>query len=359
MIKHFKAAHAMGIYDAWWLDDNSFLSCSADNNIKCWSVDADAAVYEMTQNDAKRDPSRQLLCVRKVPDGRILAVNLSGDFCFWNDAKEFSQEQRHMDLMSMMAPLGKDIYYSSAKELFAVVGGEKTIRCEVTNKNNIKCVYANASAVFCADLDKVISRVVDYKETHKVTLGSVGSMMAVNDSEVFVVTASNELVCLNAADLSTKKQQKMSMTVSSMTVCGDNIWIGDKSGVVHVLDASSFAEKTKFEGQHSKTVDSIASNGKTVASGDAYRYICVWDNATLEKLAEYCHKDRIVSIFVDESEIVSSSLNNDWIRFSIADKKELQQEKLVHGRKAMSQVIRHNGSVHSQGADCCIRASQM
>lgn len=47
-IKHFTGAHAMGIYDLCWIDDNHFLTCSADNNVKKWSLDEDKAVKELT-----------------------------------------------------------------------------------------------------------------------------------------------------------------------------------------------------------------------------------------------------------------------------------------------------------------------
>jgi len=39
LIKHYKACHAMGIYDMDWCDDNSFVTCSADNNVKKWQLD--------------------------------------------------------------------------------------------------------------------------------------------------------------------------------------------------------------------------------------------------------------------------------------------------------------------------------
>jgi WD40 repeat protein len=44
LIKHFTATHAMGIYDLCWVDNLSLLTCSADNLVKKWSVEADAAV---------------------------------------------------------------------------------------------------------------------------------------------------------------------------------------------------------------------------------------------------------------------------------------------------------------------------
>ena len=33
-IKHYPAAHAMGIYDIVWINDTSFITASADNSVK-------------------------------------------------------------------------------------------------------------------------------------------------------------------------------------------------------------------------------------------------------------------------------------------------------------------------------------
>ena len=38
-IKHWDKAHAMGIYDVDWIDDNSFITCSADNLVRTWQMD--------------------------------------------------------------------------------------------------------------------------------------------------------------------------------------------------------------------------------------------------------------------------------------------------------------------------------
>lgn len=90
LIKHFQAAHAMGIYDLCWVDDSSLLTCSADNLVKKWSLDADSAVKEYDQGQ-KREIPRQLFTVRSLGDEGIVAVNLSGDICSWaNDGSDFS-----------------------------------------------------------------------------------------------------------------------------------------------------------------------------------------------------------------------------------------------------------------------------
>lgn len=102
--------------------------------------------------------------------------------------------------------------------------------------------------------------------------------MAANDEHLFVLTNQSEILVLDAKDLSTKKQKKLTCQATAMDICGGNIWVGDKKGSIFVLDAASLDEKHKHENKHSKAVTVISSNAKMVASGDAYRYFFVFNN---------------------------------------------------------------------------------
>ena len=203
----------MGIYDLQWTDDSHFITCSADNNVKFWSLDSDAAEKELTQGDAKRDISRQLVTVRKLHDGRFLAINLSGDLCFWADG-QFSSHKAFNNHMQFVCPdKGQNLYISCDKRLFCMSGGEKVHECTVSTKNFIKALVASSSGIFTADLDKTITHFDGEKETAKTTLPQVVNTFACNDSHLFVVTMQDELFTLDCKDLSIKKQQKLNIKV--------------------------------------------------------------------------------------------------------------------------------------------------
>lgn len=85
LIKHYKACHAMGIYDLCWVSDTEFYTSSADNNVKKWSLDSDAAVKELTQGDKKRDVSRQVLALKSFNGEHLMGFNLSGQKLIWDD----------------------------------------------------------------------------------------------------------------------------------------------------------------------------------------------------------------------------------------------------------------------------------
>jgi len=228
-------------------------------------------------------------------------------------------------------PHKKDIYYSSEKFLFYASQGEAIHQVPVTNKNNIKAIDSNSWAVFCADLDKVLSRVEDHKEVQKMTLPAVAMCIACDEANVYVLTMQNEMMVLNGKDFAVKKQQKLAFNASAMNVCGDHIWVGDKNGVLYVLDASSLSQKAKHENKHTKTITAIASNSKMVASGDAYRYTHVWDNETMEPVFNHAeHKQKIMDVFMDENVLLTVSLDHDYITFDLGEKKQTKEQKLAH-----------------------------
>jgi WD40 repeat protein len=80
------------------------------------------------------------------------------------------------------------------------------------------------------------------------------------------------------------------------------VWIGDKKGVVHVHNAIDGAEVQKYE-KHTKTVSSIcvSEDGTKAASGDMYRYFHVYDCASLEIIGEHgYHKGTLYSVSLSE-----------------------------------------------------------
>lgn len=88
-----------------------------------------------------------------------------------------------------------------------------------------------------------------------------------------------------------------------------------------MLDASA-TEIKAIEGKHSKAVTVIASNGKVVASGDAYRYMHVWDGESHEELfSSGDHKDKILDIFFSDSHMLSVTHDNAFGVSSLEERK--------------------------------------
>jgi len=140
-----------------------------------------------------------------------------------------------------------------------------------------------------------------------------------------------------------------------MDVCGSQIWVGDKKGNLHILDATA-TEVKLIEGKHSKAVTVVASNGKVVATGDAYRYIHVWDGESHEAMfSSGDHKDKILDLFFSETHLLSVTHDNAFGVSSLEEKKFMRQQKLPHLEKQVFSAVFSNGSIVTLGSDCALR----
>ena len=81
LIKHYPAAHAMGVYDIVWLNDTTFLTASADNSVKQWTLES-AEATKTYETGLPRDTTRQFLGLH-VSESGLMAINLSGEFVSW------------------------------------------------------------------------------------------------------------------------------------------------------------------------------------------------------------------------------------------------------------------------------------
>lgn len=98
-----------------------------------------------------------------------------------------------------------------------------------------------------------------------------------------------------------------------MTVAGDNLWIGDKKGNISVHESSSLAKKHEITGKHTKEVTCLHSHGNRVASGDAYRYVWVWNNEDFAPVFDMGnHIDRISSVWLSADYLHSTSIDYDY-----------------------------------------------
>jgi len=137
---------------------------------------------------------------------------------------------------------------------------------------------SNSWAVYSSCGDKHICRYEKNVEVQKETLPAHAMYMCADDAHVYILSNQNELLVLSAKDLSVKNQKKLAKPSTAIAVCGENIWVGDKSGSLTVLAASNLEEKNKLESVHNKEITCMTSNSKYVASGDARREFFVFNN---------------------------------------------------------------------------------
>ena len=204
LLKHIKGAHAMSVVDLPWTDNEHFFTCSSDNNVKKWNCNEDNHIKEMTQNDAKRDPSRQLVAVLSEGDS-IHAINLKGDICRWNAEGAFEVSSRHQTYFYGIAPHKDEVWYTSENSVFKMTADKRTERVECSHKNKADVVTANSWAVFTQDSDKVMIRFEEGKEAQKQVLPFKAAVICSNESHVFALGHQPDLMIVDAKNLSVLK----------------------------------------------------------------------------------------------------------------------------------------------------------
>ena len=117
--------------------------------------------------------------------------------------------------------------------------------------------------------------------------------MVANEDLVFALFFDGSIEIMKAEDISQVilKQEKKAIVkddnieISGMTVCNGQVWLGDKNGLVYVLNADTLLpgdEPTDLKTNNSFTVTTMASSldGSTVAVGDSKGYITFFDTSS-------------------------------------------------------------------------------
>ena len=115
-------------------------------------------------------------------------------------------------------------------------------------------------------------------------------MDVVKDKLLYVLTSKNTFVILNGetlAEVSKHEVKDYEATHFAYASAQNELWVGDKKGLLHILDADTFEERTVIEKKHNHGVTYVTSSkdGKLVASGDSYRYIYVFNCETKQEVA--------------------------------------------------------------------------
>lgn len=248
----------MGIYDLDWCDDNTFLTCSADNSVKKWQLDQDAAVKEYEQGYKREIPS-QLTMVRSLGTS-VLALGVSGEFTEWHEDGKMEKSIRHKDLIDEVTCHGADVWIASEGQVYRKTPAVNlVVKTSHTLKVDIIC--SNGEHVFTSGQDKLLIKFdSEGKELAKMTLPNRCISATASASEVFVLCMGNDVLVVNAADLAIKTQKKMTFEATASAHSANHVWVGDKKGSVHVLDNKTLDEVKVHSEIHSKAVTCMASN---------------------------------------------------------------------------------------------------
>ena len=146
---------------------------------------------------------------------------------------------------------------------------------------------------------------------------------------------------------------------TSLTFSFDEVWVGDKKGIIHILDPNEFTQKSLIEKKHNHAVSVMAasSDGKFVASGDTYRYIYVFNSETKEEVGCFpYHTSRIIGLDFNKSSSLLLTVGLD-LTVGIANLAD-KTKKVIHRpneKELTAAVFDDSDKFFTAGYDCSIR----
>jgi WD40 repeat protein len=193
-------------------------------------------------------------------------------------------------------------------------------------------VYSATSDGELKRSERVDGHIYEYKKN----LQLPGAPMVVSPAAdlIYVLQNNNKIIKIDVASYSITQEFEVKdyeATALSFNAPANELWIGDKKGLVHILDATSFEQKALIEKKHNHGVSIVKTSpdGKLVASGDVYRYIYVFDAETKLEVGCYAyHTARITGLefYKDNSLLLTMGLDLTVGVVNLATKKQ----KTVH-----------------------------
>lgn len=139
----------------------------------------------------------------------------------------------------------------------------------------------------------------------------------------------------------------------------DELWVGDKKGLIHILNAEDLTQKALIEKKHNHAISVMTSSkdGKLIASGDGYRYIYVFNAETKEEVGCFpYHAAKIIGLDFNKSSthLLTVGLDLTVGVANLADK----TKKVIHRpneKELTAAVFDEEDRFFTAGYDCSIR----
>ena len=199
----------------------------------------------------------------------------------------------------------------------------------------------------------------EIKNTVKISGAPIGIATG-NGKILFVLQNNNKVAVIDVETFNLVKEHEVKgYEATSIAATGSEVWLGDKKGLIHVLNDTDLNEKALIEKKHNHGVSvmKVSRDGRFVASGDTYRYIYVFNSETKEEVACFAyHTSRIIGLDFNSASthLLTVGLDLTVGVANLADK----TKKVVHrpnDKELTAAVFADDTTFFTAGYDCSIR----
>lgn len=204
---------------------------------------------------------------------------------------------------------------------------------------------SNKNHIYTAGVDGILRKTSkaegdSFTFTSSEKLDIILSLAIIEDKFVIALNSKNLISVLNADTLELVNKHEFKdgeatfLTYSHFT---NEIWVGDKKGLIHILDANSFEKVNTIEKKHNHgiTYMTASKDGKLIATGDSYRYIYVFNVESKDEIACFpYHTSHInhLDFNGDGSLLLTSSLDRNVGVASI----ETKTKKIINSKSILN-----------------------
>lgn len=221
--------------------------------------------------------------------------------------------------------------------------------------------------VFSASVDGIIKKSKRKGESHSFEFvvstkieGCALSLVAGSDKVLYVLSNNNSISLIEMDSFTLVRTQEFKdFEATALTQVNDEVWVGDKKGIIQVLNVGDLSLKTTIEKKHHHTIScmKVSRDGKFVASGDSYRYIYIFNAETKEKVGCFTyHTAKIISLDFskDSSLLLTASLD---LSVGVANSNDKTKKVIQrpNEKELTCAVFDDEGRFYTAGYDCSIR----
>lgn len=199
----------------------------------------------LKQVDEPESVDRQALGVT-IKGSDIIGTNLNGDIFQWGAAEQPTQSwEGHKGLIDAHAVAGNYYIHSSNNQLFSTDLTASTwtmLRATgLTNKQRIDVLCTNQDHVYGCSYDNTVQKCVlesgRLKLVASASLPSKAVGAACDDSHLYVLCMNKSICVFNSAleFTTTYQPTELAQDVTALALAGSELWVGDKSGKLHVF----------------------------------------------------------------------------------------------------------------------------
>ncbi|KAG7804405.1 hypothetical protein KL944_000151 [Ogataea haglerorum] len=358
-VRKIEGVHSAGIFGVDWIDENTFVTCSADGSIKLTSVDGETSrTWQLEQ----KLENQFVGCVKT--NEYVLGLTLSGDLYYFADSSDppvrvvYGHQKSITALSSVVdgnlysgSYDGRVMKWDLATKTGALVAGQ-------THSNLVVNIANTGSGVVTVGWDDAI-KYLDSGKLATATTVSKQPIQADFGAEFGAVITDDELIVLDRQGRQIA-QHKLDYNPSSVAVSLTHIVVTNAATfAVNVYDKQFKLVGAVAPMRARPSVSKISPNGEYLACGDVNGKIHCYKLADLSLVTTRWafHTSRINSLSwnADNDHVVSGSLDTNIIVYSVS--KPAKNVKALNAHKegvAGVSWIGENELV-SGGADSCLK----